>query len=279
MLELEKVVVEKISKSFVSSGGKAKREVLHDISFSVQDGEIVSVIGPTGCGKSTLMRIIAGIAPSDSGRVTVGGKDVRDYSTPPSAMVFQSFNLFPWRTVIKNIEFGLEAKGIQAQEKQQTAQHFIDLVGLKGYEKFHPHELSGGMQQRVGLARALAISPEVILLDEAFSSVDLLTRETLQDEVLRILQETKKTAILVTHNIDEAIVLSNRIFSLGGTPATIKETFNIDLPYPRSDTVLQSNNALALKSRLKQSLLSSFKMETEAEASEGKNFSVGVEQI
>lgn len=275
---MEKVVVDKINKSFVSSGGKAKRGVLHDISFSVEDGEIVSVIGPTGCGKSTLLRIIAGIASPDSGKVTIGGKDVVDSSTPLSAVVFQSFNLFPWRTVLKNIEFGLEAKGIQADEKQKIAQQFVELVGLKGYEKFHPHELSGGMQQRVGLARALAISPEVILLDEPFSSVDLLTRETLQDEVLRILKETKKTAILVTHNIDEAIVLSNRIFSLGGRPAVIKETFNIDLPYPRSDVVLQSSAALSLKSRLKQSLLSSLNTETNGDTLASKNFSVGVEQ-
>jgi NitT/TauT family transport system ATP-binding protein len=254
---LEKVVVEHISKSFEISAGKGKAEVLRDVSFTVSDGEIVSVIGPTGSGKSTLLRIIAGIARPDSGKVVVGGREVVDSSNPASAIVFQGFNLFPWRTALKNVEFGLEAKGVQPEEREKIAKRYIELVGLKGYEKYHPHELSGGMQQRVGLARALAIEPEVILLDEPFSSVDLLTRESLQEEVLRILIETRKTAIFVTHNIDEAILLSNRVFSLGERPARIKETYDVGLPYPRTEEVLMSAEALALKSKLKRGLLAS----------------------
>ncbi|MDA4127632.1 MAG: ABC transporter ATP-binding protein [Thaumarchaeota archaeon] len=254
---MEKVKVEHVSKSFTRSDGKGKTAVLEDVTFTVDDGEIASIIGPTGCGKSTLLRIMAGIAPPDSGRITVGGKEVVSSANPASAIVFQAFNLFPWRTAQKNIEFGLEAKGLPPAEREKAAQHFIDLVGLKGYEKYHPHELSGGMQQRVGLARALAIEPEVILLDEPFSSVDMLTRESLQHEVLQILKKTKKTAVFVTHNIDEAIFLSHRILSLGGKPATIKEVFDVDLPYPRDDGVMVSQKALTLKSDLKRALLSS----------------------
>ncbi len=251
------VTVDHVNKSFVTSDGKSSNRVLSDVSFSVDDGGIVSVIGPTGCGKSTLLRIVAGIAPADSGRVTVGGKEVVGNSNPASAIVFQGFNLFPWRTALKNVEFGLEAKELRPEEREKVARRFIELVGLKGYEKYHPHELSGGMQQRVGLARALAIEPEVILLDEPFSSVDMLTRESLQHQVLQILKDTKKTAIFVTHNIDEAIFLSDRIFSLGGNPATVREVFDVDLPYPRSDEVMLSKEAQALKSTLKRALLAS----------------------
>jgi len=254
---LEKVKVEHVTKSFTRSDGKGKASVLEDVSFTVEDGEIASIIGPTGCGKSTLLRIIAGIAPPDSGKITVGGKEVVSSANPASAIVFQGFNLLPWRTAQKNIEFGLEAKGLTPEEREKVAQRFIDLVGLKGYEKYHPHELSGGMQQRVGLARALAIEPEVILLDEPFSSVDMLTRESLQQEVLHILMETKKTAIFVTHNIEEAIFLSNRVLSLGGKPATIRGVYDVDLPYPRTDEVMSSQGAIKLKLDLKRALLSS----------------------
>ena len=249
------VAIDHVNKSFLTSDGKTRNQVLSDVSFSVDDGEIVSVIGPTGCGKSTLLRIVAGIAPPDSGRITIGGKEVVGTSTPASAIVFQGFNLFPWRTALKNVEFGLEAKDLSPEEREKTAMRFIELVGLKGYERYHPHELSGGMQQRVGLARALAIEPEVILLDEPFSSVDMLTRESLQHQVLQILKETKKTAIFVTHNIDEAIFLSGRIFSLGGKPATVREVFDVRLPYPRNDEVMLSKEALALRGTLKRALL------------------------
>ncbi len=252
---MAKVVVDKVTKGFVSSDGKRKTDVLSDISITVEDREIVSVIGPTGCGKSTLLRIIAGISTPDSGQVTVGGDPVLDSTNPKSAMVFQGFNLFPWRTVSKNVEFGLEAKQLPPDERRRIAKKYVELVGLKGFEDYHPHQLSGGMQQRTGLARALAIEPEVILLDEPFSSVDFLTRESLQQEVLRILLETKKTAIFVTHNIDEAILLSNRIFSLGGKPATVMDVFEVDLPRPRTDETLLSEKTVSLKLKLKHNLV------------------------
>ncbi len=254
---MAKVTVEHVDKSYETSDGKSRNKVLSDISFSVDDGEIVSVIGPTGCGKSTLLRVIAGISPPDSGMITIGGREVVDSSNPMSAIVFQGFNLFPWRTALKNVEFGLEAKGIKPEEREKTAMRYIELVGLKGYEKYHPHELSGGMQQRVGLARALAIEPDVILLDEPFSSVDMLTRESLQHQVVEILKGTKKTAVFVTHNIDEAIFLSDRVFSLGGRPATITDVSVVNLPYPRTDEAMLSKEALIMKSSLKRTLLAS----------------------
>ncbi len=254
------VVVERVTKGFASSDGKVRTSILGGISLTVEDREIVSIIGPTGCGKSTLLRIVAGLSPPDSGRVTIGGTPVLDSANPKSAMVFQGFNLFPWRTVLKNVEFGLEAKqNLTSSDRRRVASKYVELVGLKGFENYHPHQLSGGMQQRVGLARALAIEQEVILLDEPFSSVDFLMRESLQNEVLKILLETKKTAMFVTHNIDEAIALSNRIFSLGGKPATIMDVFSVDLPYPRTDESLLSEKALSLKLKLKHNLLAAGK--------------------
>ncbi len=248
------VVVEHVTKSFIPPQGGEQNNVLRDVSFTLDDGEIVSVIGPTGCGKSTLLRMIAGIIKPDSGRVTISGREA-SLSNPACAVVFQNFNLFPWRTAIKNIEVGLEAKGVSAEERAKIAESYIALVGLKGFEEYHPHQLSGGMQQRVGLARALAIDPKVILLDEPFGSVDMLTRDTLRVEVAHILLETKKTALFVTHNIDEAIFLSNRIIVLGGRPSNITETFTVDLPYPRTDDNFLSDKIIKLRMTLKEHLV------------------------
>ena len=251
-----KVSVEQVSKSFPAAKGTGTVEVLRDVSFTAEDGEIVSVIGPTGCGKSTLLRIISGLSLPTSGSVTIGGKKVTGPNNPASGIVFQSFNLLPWRNVISNVEFGLEAKEVPPDERKKIASKYVELVGLKGFEYYHPHQISGGMQQRVGLARALAFVPEVILLDEPFSSLDMLTRESLQQDVLKILQRTGKTAILVTHSIDEALVLSNRIISLGGKPSGIKGVFEVKLPYPRTDESLLTPEIVRLKSALKQQLLS-----------------------
>ena len=240
------VVVEHVSKSFIPPQGGGMNNVLSDVSFTMEEGEILSILGPTGCGKSTLLRMIAGIMAPDSGKISVSGRPV-SLSDPACAVVFQNFNLFPWRTAIKNVEVGLEAKGVSPEERSRIAEQYIDLVGLKGYEDYHPHQLSGGMQQRVGLARALAVDPRVILLDEPFGSVDMLTRFSLRDEVANILLKAKKTALFVTHNIDEAIFLSNRVIVLGGKPAAILGTFNVDLPYPRTDDLLLSEKVTKLR--------------------------------
>jgi NitT/TauT family transport system ATP-binding protein len=252
----EKLVVENICKSFVStSGSRNSIQVLKDISFSVNEGEIISIIGPTGCGKTTLLRIIDGIIQPDLGRVLIDGEDVRSFKIPPFAVVFQNFNLFPWRSALKNVEFGMEALHIPPEEREKKAMYLLELVGLKGYEKFHPHELSGGMQQRVGLARALAIDPKVVLFDEPFSSIDLLLRESLQGEVLKILYATKKTAIFITHNASEALFLSDRIISLSSVPARVKNVYEIKLPKPRSEEVLQSKEALYFVKQMREDLL------------------------
>lgn len=256
--KLEKLIVKNISKSYTAAtGSKLSVPVLNDVSFTVDEGQIVSLIGPTGCGKTTLLRIIDGIIQPDSGKVIIDDKEVKDTKNSPCAMVFQNFNLFPWRNAIKNVEFGLESKSVPRDEKTKRAQHFIELVGLKGYERHHPHELSGGMQQRVGLARALAINPSVVLLDEPFSSVDLLLRESLQDEVLKILLKTKKTAIFITHNVEEALFLSDKIISFATRPGRIKNIYEIDLPRPRDPKVLHSAEADRLMQLMRHDLLES----------------------
>jgi NitT/TauT family transport system ATP-binding protein len=252
-----KLQVDKVSKSFTAANDSKKSiEVLREISLSVDEGEIVSIIGPTGCGKTTLIRIIGGIIKSDSGRVLINNQEVQNFKNPSCGMVFQNFNLFPWRSAIKNIEFGLE-KSTQPEERRKIAQEYIELVGLKGYEKYHPHELSGGMQQRIGLARALAINPEVVLLDEPFSSIDLLLRESLQGEIMKILSRTKKTAIFITHNVSEALFLSDRIVSLSSNPGIIKSIYNVNLPRPRTEEVLASSESLKLSQLMRQDLIES----------------------
>jgi NitT/TauT family transport system ATP-binding protein len=257
-----KLSVEHISKSFEAlDKGKENIPILDDISFEVNEGEIISIMGPTGCGKTTLLRIIDGLVQADAGEIKVDGTPVGPTGKNPFATVFQHFNLLPWRSAIKNVELGLEAKEVPKEERQKIAEQFLELVGLKGYETYHPHQLSGGMQQRVGLARALAVNPQVILFDEPFSSVDLLLRESLQDEVLKILYKTKKTAVFVTHNVEEAVSLSDRIISLATRPGRIKKIYDVKLPRPRdADTLLSSEGAAMLKTLrkdLRETMLSS----------------------
>ena len=233
----DKLVAEGISKSYFETGPPGRTiEVLKDVNISVAPGEIISLIGPTGCGKTTLLRIIDGIIKPDSGRISINGTLVQDPGQLACAMVFQNFNLFPWRNVVKNVEFGLEAKGVPKEEREQIAHHYVELVGLKGYEKYHPHQLSGGMQQRVGLARAIAVNPEVVLLDEPFSAIDILLRESLQIEVLKILIASKKSAIFVTHDAEEALFVSDRIISLSTKPGRVKTSYKVDLPRARGQS-------------------------------------------
>jgi len=227
----EKLIVKDISKSFTETGPPPKKvEVLKDVSFSVAPDQIVSLIGPTGCGKTTLLRIIDGLIKPDSGQVIMNGSTVENPLHSACAMVFQNFNLFPWRNVQKNVEFGPEARGVPKEERMEIARHNIELVGLKGYETYHPHQLSGGMQQRVGLARALAVNPEVILFDEPFNAIDILLRESLQAEVLKILIASKKSAIFVTHDPQEALFISDKIISLSARPAGVKKIYTVNLP-------------------------------------------------
>jgi len=211
---------------------KASFLAIKDVTFHVNEGQFICIVGPSGCGKSTLLKMIAGLEKPSSGEIRFEGNPV----TSPHhkiSMVFQSFALFPWRTVIENVEYGLELKKLHKKDRGKVARECLEIVGLSGYEKMYPKQLSGGMKQRVGIARALAVDPEVILMDEAFSAVDEFTAETLREEVSEIHMETKKTFILVTHNVAEAIELSDKIIVLSARPGSVKDIIDVELNRPR----------------------------------------------
>ncbi|MBI0584515.1 MAG: ABC transporter ATP-binding protein [Methanomassiliicoccus sp.] len=223
--------IEHVTKTFPRTGGD-ELVALENIDIQVKDGEFVCILGPSGCGKTTLLRIIAGLESKTSGTMSLRGKDI---SEPGSdrGMVFQEFALFPWRTVRRNVEFGLEVKGVPPEERKKVSQKYIDLVGLKGFEDSHPNQLSGGMKQRVGIARALANEPAILLMDEPFGALDAQTRNQMQKELLRIWQETKKTIIFITHSVDEAVFLADRVIVLTTRPGKVKTIHQIELPRPR----------------------------------------------
>ncbi|MEK4495470.1 ABC transporter ATP-binding protein [Ureibacillus sp. FSL W8-0352] len=224
------IQVLQVSKSFKNKDQEVK--VLNDISFNVGKGEIISILGESGCGKSTLLNIIGGFEQTTSGEVLLDGTKV-NVPSQKCIMLFQNYGLLPWRSVLKNVELGLEKTISNAKLRTEKAMHYIDLVGLKGKEDMFPHELSGGMQQRVGIARALAIQPELILMDEPFAALDTFNRYHLQNELLRIQSQEKTTMILVTHDIDEAIYLSDRIFIMHPNPGRIHKEIKIELTKPR----------------------------------------------
>ncbi len=227
------IEVKGLSKIFV----KDRREVvaIDGFDLSVREGELVCLLGPSGCGKTTVLRIIAGLESRTSGSVLVQEKDV-DESKPRVGMVFQEFALFPWRSAKKNVEFGLEVRRVPEGERSAAADKYLDLVGLSGFSDAHPHELSGGMKQRVAIARALANEPEVLLMDEPFGSLDAQTRNLMQKELLRIWAATQKTILFVTHSVDEAVFLADRIVVMTARPGREREAIPIDLPRPRDRT-------------------------------------------
>jgi NitT/TauT family transport system ATP-binding protein len=205
---------------------------LQGFDIAVEEGEFLSIVGPSGCGKSTFLSILLGLLKPDSGDIDLHGKAIAGPGTD-RAMVFQEFGLLPWRSVAQNVELGLQLKGVPAATRRQIVQRFIEMVGLRGFESHYPHELSGGMKQRVGLARALATDPDVLLMDEPFAALDAQTRDLMQAELLRIWQDTRKTVLFVTHQIDEAIYLSDRVLVMTKRPGRAKKIFTIDLPRPR----------------------------------------------
>ncbi|HKM99337.1 MAG TPA: ABC transporter ATP-binding protein [Candidatus Binataceae bacterium] len=222
-----------VSKSFVQPKGTLN--VLKEISCTIEEGEFVALVGPSGCGKSTLLRIINGIVPLTSGQVLYKGKQV-DGINLECALVFQSFALLPWLSVKANVEMGLEARGLDPQAREKRAGIYIDKVGLDGFEEAYPRELSGGMKQRVGFARALAVEPKVLLMDEPFSALDALTAITLREEVLDIWQApdmSVRTIIIVTHIIEEAIELADRVIVFAASPGRVVADLKIELPRPR----------------------------------------------
>ncbi|OZM77067.1 ABC transporter ATP-binding protein [Pseudonocardia sp. MH-G8] len=230
------VSIEDVSKTFTVRGGRQVEEVhvLDRVSLRVEPGEIIALTGLSGCGKTTLLRILLGLERPDSGRVVVNGTEVEGCGADRS-MVFQNAQLFPWRTALENVEFGLEARGVSTQERRRTALEKLELVGLAHAADRRPDQLSGGMQQRVGLARALSVDPAVLLMDEPFGALDAQTREGLQAEVLRIHRETGKTIVFVTHDLDEAVLLADRVVLMAPAPGRIDRIFPIGLPRPRTD--------------------------------------------
>ncbi|PLT29776.1 ABC transporter ATP-binding protein [Peribacillus deserti] len=226
-----RIVVENVAKTFIDS----KREVtaLQNINFSIENQEFIVLVGPSGCGKSTLLNIVGGLlSPSDGSIYFEGTND-----KPNLAIVFQEIALFPWRTVFENVVYGLEEKGASKQEIQEKGQHYINMVGLNGFEKAYPKQLSGGMKQRAGIARALCIEPDLLLMDEPFSALDAQTRTLMQEELLTIWNRTKLSTLYVTHNIQEAVYLADRVIVLSRHPGTIKQIIQIDMPKTGRDSV------------------------------------------
>jgi NitT/TauT family transport system ATP-binding protein len=225
----EKITIQNVSKAYEST------HALDDVLFSVSEGEFCCVVGPSGCGKTTLLRTIAGLDDPDSGSVLVDGDPV----TGPGldrGMVFQEYALFPWRTVRGNIRFGLDRPACDCPDCEARVRELVDLVGLEDFEDAYPKELSGGMKQRVGIARALAPDPETLLMDEPFASVDARTRDRLHAELLDIWAQTEQTVVFVTHDIDEAVTLADRVIVMGTDPGTVQSTISIDLVRPRERT-------------------------------------------
>ena len=213
---------------------RAPVQALKDFNITVDEGEFVSIVGPSGCGKSTFLNVLLGLVPPVSGEMAIHGKKV----TGPGqdrAMVFQEFGLLPWRTVLANVELGLELKGVPAAERRAQCQKFVEMVGLSGFEHHYPHELSGGMKQRVGIARALATDPDVLLMDEPFAALDAQTRDLMQAELLRIWRAARKTGLFVTHQIEEAVYLSDRVIVMTKRPGMLKTVIGTPLPRPGDD--------------------------------------------
>jgi NitT/TauT family transport system ATP-binding protein len=205
---------------------------VEDISLHIAPGEFVSILGPSGCGKTTLLNMVAGFTPPTRGEILLNGRRIQGPG-PDRGVVFQSFALFPWKTVLENVAFGLKMRGMPREARERIAREYIALVGLTGFESRYPHELSGGMQQRVGVARVLANDPELMLMDEPFASVDAQTRMTLQEELTRIWEARHPTILFVTHDVEEAVFLANRVIVLSARPGRIRETVSVDLPRPR----------------------------------------------
>ncbi|WP_050873344.1 ABC transporter ATP-binding protein [Comamonas testosteroni] len=213
-------------------GRKQQIAALHDFNLDIREGEFFTLLGPSGCGKSTFLNVLAGLARKTGGSISIDGQPASGINRE-QGVVFQGYALFPWRTVLENIEVGLEIRKIPKRERRETAEQFLHLVGLAGFGQRYPHELSGGMRQRVAIARSLAYSPSLLLMDEPFAALDAQTREILQSELLRIWEQHKTTIVFITHSLDEAIYLSDRIAVMTHRPGRIKSVLDIALPRPR----------------------------------------------
>jgi NitT/TauT family transport system ATP-binding protein len=224
-----KIELHGVEKVYQTAQGEV--EALSDIDLSVEEGEFLCIIGPSGCGKSTLLRILAGLYQQSTGEVVIHTNGAS--SRPANAVVFQEYAIFPWRTVSENVIFGLEMRGIPRAERTERTEQYLNKVGLTQFANHYPYQLSGGMKQRVALARALATDPEILLMDEPFGALDAQTRTVLQEELVRIWEEEQKTVVYVTHSIEEAIMLGDRIILMTARPGKIKSTYEVNLPRPR----------------------------------------------
>ncbi len=241
-----------VNKAFPARKGVEPVQALLDVDLTVHDNEFVTILGPSGCGKTTLLRAVAGLVPIDAGEIHVDGKPVKGPG-PERAMVFQNFALLPWSNVLSNVAFGLELRHVPKKERERKALELIELVGLAGFENRLPGELSGGMQQRVGLARALAVEPKVLLMDEPFGALDEQTRRLLQEELIRIWEATRTTVVFITHSMEEAVLLGDRVVLMRPRPGRIEEVIDVPLTRPRSthlDSVERSGEFVSITSRL-----------------------------
>lgn len=242
------VEVANLTKTYRSRDGQTVT-ALSNLSVTIREGEILTVIGPSGCGKTTLLRIIAGLVPYESGEVRVNGRPV-GRPGPDRAVVFQNFALLPWKTALDNIAFGLELQRVSVEVRRERANEFVKLVGLEGFAQCLPRELSGGMQQRVGLARALLVAPEILLMDEPFGQLDDQTRRLMQDQFVALLAVQPKTVLFITHSTEEAVRLGDRVLLMTQRPGRVREIIEVPLPRPRTEDVETTREFIDLKTHI-----------------------------
>ncbi len=250
---MSRLSIQQVGKTFAGLRGKPSTQALLPVSLEVADNDFITVLGPSGCGKSTLLRLVAGLDAPSCGQILLDGQPVRGPGAD-RGVVFQSYTLFPWLTVRRNICFGLREKGLPAAQQQEISDHYIAKVGLRGFEDHYPKQLSGGMQQRVAIARALANDPKILLLDEPFGALDNQTRVLMQELLLGIWESAQKTVLFVTHDIDEAIFMANRVAVFSARPGRIKTEIAVDFPHPRHYTIKTSPEFSALKARLTEEI-------------------------
>ena len=250
---MAQLAIEEVSRAFPGAKGRAPTRALEKITLGVAESEFLAILGPSGCGKSTLLRIVAGLEQASTGRVLLDGAPIA-HPGPDRGMVFQSYTLFPWLTVRQNIGFGLRERAVPAHEAAERIAHFVSRMGLAGFEDHYPRQLSGGMQQRTALARALANDPKILLLDEPFGALDHQTRSLMQELLVEIWEQQRKTVLFVTHDVDEAIFMANRVAVFTARPGRIKCEVPVGIPHPRPYTVKTTPEFARLKARLTEEI-------------------------